>query len=193
MNDLESIAPGGRDSARGAACRSRCCTARRCIRRRTTRSGSARIGDLRARVSRRRRRPERSFARQLHVPGARSRSGRGFSKSTSRPTKPGRARTCRSRWIPPSWRIWSRIARDLRGARRRQDDPARGAAHDRLRLRLRRHDPGRRSGASRSRAANVWVKRPGTGEIKARDFDRVLGRRATRAPANTQVRWSDVV
>jgi sialic acid synthase SpsE len=43
-------------------------------------------------------------------------------------------------------------------------------------------------------AANVWVKRPGTGEIKARDFDRVLGRRASQAiPANTQVRWSDIV
>jgi sialic acid synthase SpsE len=42
-------------------------------------------------------------------------------------------------------------------------------------------------------AANVWVKRPGTGEIKARDFDRVLGRRAARAlDANTQVRWSDI-
>ncbi len=43
-------------------------------------------------------------------------------------------------------------------------------------------------------AANVWVKRPGTGEIKARDFDRVLGRRAARvASARTaQVRWSDL-
>jgi len=42
-------------------------------------------------------------------------------------------------------------------------------------------------------AANVWVKRPGTGEIKARDFNRVLGRRAARSiPANTQVRWADI-
>ena len=42
-------------------------------------------------------------------------------------------------------------------------------------------------------AANVWVKRPGTGEIKARDFDRVLGRRAARSiPANTQVGWDDI-
>ena len=41
--------------------------------------------------------------------------------------------------------------------------------------------------------ANIWVKRPGTGEIKARDFERVLGRLASRAiPANTQVRWSDL-
>jgi sialic acid synthase SpsE len=40
---------------------------------------------------------------------------------------------------------------------------------------------------------NVWVKRPGTGEIKAKDFERVLGRRSTRAmPVNTQVRWSDL-
>jgi len=43
-------------------------------------------------------------------------------------------------------------------------------------------------------AGNVWVKRPGTGEIKAKDFDRVLGRKAARAlAANTQVRWEDVV
>jgi N-acetylneuraminate synthase len=43
-------------------------------------------------------------------------------------------------------------------------------------------------------AANAWVKRPGTGEIKAKDFDRVLGRRAARAlEANTQVQWKDVL
>jgi sialic acid synthase SpsE len=41
--------------------------------------------------------------------------------------------------------------------------------------------------------ANVWVKRPGTGEIKAVDFERVLGGRAARAlPADVQLSWSDV-
>jgi sialic acid synthase SpsE len=40
---------------------------------------------------------------------------------------------------------------------------------------------------------NTWVKRPGTGEIKARDFERVLGRVAGRAlPAHTQVSWKDL-
>jgi sialic acid synthase SpsE len=40
---------------------------------------------------------------------------------------------------------------------------------------------------------NIWVKRPGTGGIKARDFERVLGHRATRTiPANAQVSWTDV-
>ena len=40
---------------------------------------------------------------------------------------------------------------------------------------------------------NIWVKRPGTGEIKARDFERVLGRAATRPlAADTQVSWADV-
>jgi N-acetylneuraminate synthase len=40
---------------------------------------------------------------------------------------------------------------------------------------------------------NVWVKRPGTGEIRASDFEKVLGRRARRALAkNAQLRWSDV-
>lgn len=40
---------------------------------------------------------------------------------------------------------------------------------------------------------NVWVKRPGTGEIKARDFENVLGRRAARdLSMNAQLAWSDL-
>jgi len=40
---------------------------------------------------------------------------------------------------------------------------------------------------------NIWVKRPGTGEIKAKDFDRLLGRKATRTFAlNEQISWSDI-
>jgi sialic acid synthase SpsE len=40
---------------------------------------------------------------------------------------------------------------------------------------------------------NVWVKRPGTGEIKARDFGKVLGRMAAHTiPVNTQLKWSDL-
>jgi sialic acid synthase SpsE len=40
---------------------------------------------------------------------------------------------------------------------------------------------------------NVWVKRPGTGEIKAKDYDTVLGRTARVALAkNTQVRWNQL-
>ena len=40
---------------------------------------------------------------------------------------------------------------------------------------------------------NTWVKRPGTGEIRAADYDRVLGRRVIRLiPANTQIKWSDL-
>lgn len=39
---------------------------------------------------------------------------------------------------------------------------------------------------------NIWVKRPGTGEILAEHFPRVLGKRATRnMPKDTQVRWRD--
>ena len=39
---------------------------------------------------------------------------------------------------------------------------------------------------------NLWVKRPGTGEIKAVHYEGVLGRAATRdLPANRQVGWSD--
>jgi len=42
-------------------------------------------------------------------------------------------------------------------------------------------------------ADNVWVKRPGTGEIKAVDYERVLGRRIVRALSkNTQVKWGDL-
>jgi len=40
---------------------------------------------------------------------------------------------------------------------------------------------------------NVWVKRPGTGEIKAVHFDSLLGRKTKRAiPVNVQLRWDDV-
>ena len=40
---------------------------------------------------------------------------------------------------------------------------------------------------------NTWVKRPGTGEIKAKDYERVLGRSAARTlPADTQVGWADL-
>jgi N-acetylneuraminate synthase len=40
---------------------------------------------------------------------------------------------------------------------------------------------------------NVWVKRPGTGEIKAVHFDSVLGKKAARAiPLNAQLGWGDL-
>jgi N-acetylneuraminate synthase len=40
---------------------------------------------------------------------------------------------------------------------------------------------------------NVWVKRPGSGEIRARDFERVLGRVATTSiPRNRQLKWGDI-
>ncbi len=41
---------------------------------------------------------------------------------------------------------------------------------------------------------NIWVKRPGIGEIEAEAFDALLGRRAARAiPMDTQLRYEDVV
>lgn len=40
---------------------------------------------------------------------------------------------------------------------------------------------------------NTWVKRPGTGEIKAKDFESVLGRTAERRiPKNAQLTWADL-
>jgi sialic acid synthase SpsE len=42
-------------------------------------------------------------------------------------------------------------------------------------------------------AENLWVKRPGTGEIKAVHFEEVLGRRIRRRLAkNAQLRWDDL-
>ncbi len=42
--------------------------------------------------------------------------------------------------------------------------------------------------------ANTWVKRPGTGEIKAADYDSVLGRTTARdLAADTQISWGDLV
>jgi N-acetylneuraminate synthase len=41
---------------------------------------------------------------------------------------------------------------------------------------------------------NIWVKRPGTGEIMAAGFKKVLGRRAGKdIPANTQIKWKDLL
>lgn len=40
---------------------------------------------------------------------------------------------------------------------------------------------------------NMWVKRPGTGEIKAVDYERLLGKKAKNAVAkNAQLSWQDV-
>lgn len=40
---------------------------------------------------------------------------------------------------------------------------------------------------------NVWVKRPGTGEIRAANFESILGRTVKRAIAkNSQLAWSDI-
>jgi N-acetylneuraminate synthase len=42
-------------------------------------------------------------------------------------------------------------------------------------------------------ADNIWVKRPGTGEIKAKDYESLFGKSAVRdLPVNAQVAWNDV-
>ena len=41
---------------------------------------------------------------------------------------------------------------------------------------------------------NIWVKRPGTGEMKAIEFPSVLGKRANRSiPADTQLCYDDII
>ena len=41
---------------------------------------------------------------------------------------------------------------------------------------------------------NIWVKRPGTGEILAENYDRVLGKKATSdIDKDNQLKWSDIV
>lgn len=41
--------------------------------------------------------------------------------------------------------------------------------------------------------SNIWVKRPGTGEIKAKDYESLFGKPALRdLPVNSQVAWGDV-
>ena len=40
---------------------------------------------------------------------------------------------------------------------------------------------------------NIWVKRPGTGEIKAVHFESLLGKRSrNRIPLDSQLKWEDV-
>ena len=42
--------------------------------------------------------------------------------------------------------------------------------------------------------ADIWARRPGSGEIAGHEFDRVVGMRTTRAVTrNTQLKWGDVV
>lgn len=44
------------------------------------------------------------------------------------------------------------------------------------------------------REQDIWARRPGSGEIAAYDFDKVLGKRLNRAVTrNTQLAWSDFV
>ena len=41
--------------------------------------------------------------------------------------------------------------------------------------------------------ADIWARRPGSGEIPGYDFDKVVGKRLTRAVTrNTQLKWSDL-
>lgn len=41
--------------------------------------------------------------------------------------------------------------------------------------------------------ADIWARRPGSGEIAGYDFDKVVGRRLTRAVTrNTQLKWGDL-
>ena len=41
--------------------------------------------------------------------------------------------------------------------------------------------------------ADIWGRRPGSGEIAGYDFDKVVGKRLTRAlTKNTQIKWSDL-
>lgn len=43
------------------------------------------------------------------------------------------------------------------------------------------------------RSDNIWVKRPGTGEIKAKDYESLFGKIVTRdLSVNSQVAWDDV-
>jgi sialic acid synthase SpsE len=40
---------------------------------------------------------------------------------------------------------------------------------------------------------NIWVKRPGTGEIKAKDFEKILGKTALKdIDLNDQIQWCDL-
>jgi N-acetylneuraminate synthase len=41
--------------------------------------------------------------------------------------------------------------------------------------------------------ADIWARRPGSGEIAAYDFDKVVGKRLTRGVTrNQQLKWSDL-
>ena len=40
---------------------------------------------------------------------------------------------------------------------------------------------------------NIWVKRPGTGQIKASEFWKILKRKSAKSlPENYQIKWNDI-
>lgn len=42
--------------------------------------------------------------------------------------------------------------------------------------------------------SNIWVKRPGSGEIKARDFEKLIGKKSkTFIPRDQHLKWDDIV
>ncbi|MDD5785736.1 SAF domain-containing protein, partial [Campylobacter lanienae] len=41
---------------------------------------------------------------------------------------------------------------------------------------------------------NIWVKRPGTGEILAESYNEILGKKATNdIPLDTHLSWKDII
>jgi N-acetylneuraminate synthase len=40
---------------------------------------------------------------------------------------------------------------------------------------------------------NIWIKRPGTGKIKAADFNKLVGKKAAKdIPNDTHLSWEEV-
>jgi N-acetylneuraminate synthase len=40
---------------------------------------------------------------------------------------------------------------------------------------------------------NIWVKRPGTGEIRAKNFEEILGKKSLKViPKDTHLKWTDI-
>ena len=57
----------------------------------------------------------------------------------------------------------------------------------------REHSGAKVGDLSRESFADIWARRPGSGEIAGYDFDKVVGKRLTRAVTrNTQLKWSDL-
>ena len=192
MNDLASIEPAVVDPSTGRACHSPCCSAPRCIRRRTTRFGLGAIPVLRERF------PDAVIGLSDHSIGNYACFGAvalGASilekHFTSDKTWPGP--DIQISIDPEELRVLIEGSRAIHAAMGgtkdilREEQPTIDFAYASV-VSIRAISEGETFSGD-----NIWVKRPGTGEILAAEYEALLGKVARRdIGRDVQIRRADI-